>query len=50
VDQQLVNIMFSLVRYELGDCGPLLNEERIFVSNNIESLYKLSKAHYMSHN
>jgi len=49
VDQQLVNIMFSLVRYELGDCGPLLNEERIFVSNNIESLYKLSKAHDLSH-
>ena len=38
MDQHIVDAMFSLLRYELFSGDALLEEERPFVANNIETV------------
>lgn len=45
MNQRLINVMFALIRYEIGLDEVLLERDRVFVSENLESLYKLSGAH-----
>ena len=47
--QNLIAVMFSLLRYEIGQGDALGEEERAFCSEQMELLYKLSKKHDIAH-
>lgn len=49
MDQQLIDSMFKLIRYEIGTKEAFMNDEQVYISKNLEPLYKLSKAHDMAH-
>lgn len=49
MERQIIDVMFSLLRYELGSGEPLNDGERELVGANIDALYKLSKSHDMEH-
>lgn len=49
MNQQLIDVMFALIRYEVGVGEVLLEHDRVFASENLASLHKLSMAHDMAH-
>lgn len=49
MERQIVDVMFSLLRYEIGSGIELNDVERELASANIDKLYRLSRAHDMEH-
>lgn len=49
MERQIIDVMFSLLRYEIGSGEPLNDGERELVGANIDALYALSKAHDTEH-
>lgn len=49
MERQIIDVMFSLLRYELGFGAELSDVERELESANMDELYKLSKAQDMEH-
>lgn len=49
MERQIIDVMFSLLRFELGFCAELSDGERELARANVDGLYKLSKSHDTEH-
>ena len=49
MNRPVIDVMLSLLRFELGSGVALTAEERELATNEIDSLFKLSKSHDMEH-
>ena len=47
--RQIIDVMFSLLRYEICSGEPLSDGERELACANIDALYRLSKSHDTEH-
>ena len=49
MERQIIDVMFSLLRYEVCSGAALNDDERELVGRELEALLKLSKSHDMEH-
>ena len=49
MERNLIDVLFSLLRFELGSGAALTEDERELATNEIDALFGLSKAHDMEH-
>ena len=49
MERKIIDIMFSLLRFELGSGAALTEDERALAAAELDSLLKLSKAHDAEH-